>query len=88
MGTPLLTTRRPTGPVPANQQHEFLAEWIATDDPVLQAWVLWFQRSRIRHVVATHAMTMHGVTGTYAMLYTHRLIIPHRGGLAHWCCDE
>jgi len=81
--------RRPLGPVLTDPHHEFLAVWLAPDDPVLTSWVRWFRASRVKHVIITHAMTINGITGTYAMLYTHRLLLPRRGGgSAHWCCHD
>ena len=84
----LALATRPTGPVPADELHEFLGKWLPHDDPALLGWVRWFRLSRVRHTVRFQAMTCDGITGTYAMIYTHRVILPHRGGTARWCCEE
>lgn len=83
---------RPTGPVPADDIHEFLSDWLPRDDPALTAWIKWFRLSRVRHIVRFQAMTnRNGETGIFAMIYTHRVVLPRQGirdRSARWCCDE
>ena len=80
--------RRPTGPVPPDEEHEFLAVWLPHRDEDLAKWIRWFKACRVRHVVKIEYMTQNGHTGAHYMIYTHRLVIPPRGGAPRWCCLE
>lgn len=85
---PLYLQRRPTGPVPTDPDHEFLGVWLPHRDEDLESWIRWFKSCRVRYAITTDYRTQNGHSGAHYMIYTHRLLIPTRGGESRWCCEE
>lgn len=79
---------RPISHIPEDRAHEFFTEWLHISDEIAMMWVNWLRRHNVAFRLKVEARTEHGITGRYCMLYTHRYIIPLRGGQARWCCHD
>jgi hypothetical protein len=79
---------RPICDIPCDRHHEFFTEWLHVSDEIAKAWVIWLRIHNVAFHLKVEARTEHGITGRYCMLYTHRFIIPQRGGIPRWCCNE
>lgn len=84
----VLDPPRPRCTVPEDKHHELFKQWLHISDPDARSWVHWLREQRVVFILRVEARTVDGITGRFCMIYTHRFMIPARGGQGRWCCDE
>lgn len=76
-----VTDPRPRTKPPMDHLHEFFAQWLASYDPDVNAWIWHFIRTNTPYSVCRDAIR--GV-----MLYAHRIIPARRLHQPdRWCCN-